>query len=133
MGLSRKRYRDYLENEQNPLLGLFNCNTLSSMLMGQSGQKILDRAKFDALQMRYKEEISSLTNEMVQQIGQSPYGKQLLQQADSPFAEHKTVGDLAVLKISKNLQVMYEYDSWYREAMSYDRVSRGISFWQPNT
>ena len=53
-----------MENEQNPLLGLFNDNTLRSMYMGQSGQKVLDKAKFETLQTRHKEEISKLTHAM---------------------------------------------------------------------
>ena len=63
-GVNAKRTRQFVENEQNPLLGLFNDNTLRSMYMGQSGQKVLDKAKFETLQTRHKEEISKHTHAM---------------------------------------------------------------------
>eukprot|EP00347_Sterkiella_histriomuscorum_P012808 403367150 len=107
-GLSNRRYRDIIENEQDPLLGIFSDNKLKNLFQGDRGQKVLNTHSLDFLHLDFKQDINRITQEMIEQAQQSQFGKELIQKSE--LNHHKYVPDLAVRMISKNLQMLEQFD-----------------------
>ena len=57
-GLNHKRYKQIVENESNPLMGIFTNNAQQSEC---SSQKVLDPHKLEFLKLNYKQQISKMT------------------------------------------------------------------------
>lgn len=71
--------------------------------MNREGQsKALDLKRLDFLKLNYQQNIERLTKEMLDQAQQSEFGKEVLKGSD--MKNHKYVADIAVAKISKNLE-----------------------------
>lgn len=67
-----------------------------------------DGRKLDFLKLNYKQAVDKMTKEMLDQVQQSEMGREVLKGSD--LNRHKYVADLAVAKISKNLQILSDLD-----------------------
>ncbi len=88
-------------SQKDPMQGVFNVNS-----NGQS--KALDSKKLDFLKLNYQQNIDRLTKEMLDQASQSEFGKEVLKGSD--MKNHKYIADIAVAKISKNLEKLQELE-----------------------
>ncbi|CDW71712.1 UNKNOWN [Stylonychia lemnae] len=124
-GVNHRRFTDIIENEKDHLLGIFSSNKLITEFSGQSGQKIFDMHKLDFVQLKFKEDIARITQDMIDQAQQSQFGKEIIQKSE--LYQHKYIPDIAqtfeqkIQQYNSEITNNYQYDeSPHPQAQTYD-------------
>lgn len=88
--VNQKRYKGLVEPDPLGSDGIF-------------AEKGPDRRKLDFVKLNYKQAVDKMTKELMDQVGKSELGKEVLKEAK---VNYTYVADIAVAKISKNLQLL---------------------------
>lgn len=82
--------------DSDPLRGIFN-------------NRELDVHKLDFLKLSYKQSIDKMTQDLLSLVQQTDIGREVLRGSD--MQNHQYIADIAVHKISKNLEKLEQYNN----------------------